>query len=374
LAAVARPGDTIARFGGDEFVVLCENLPRPEAVVGIADRIAAALDEPFQIGGTEALFITASIGIALTTGKRTSAEALTRDADAAMYRAKEQGRARFQLFDAELRHRVIERMESENAIRWAIERHELRVHYQPVVELSGGEVVGFEALVRWQHPERGLLGAESLIPYALESTLIVAIGDFVLDAACRQLAAWATGHEKRRPVWISVNVAARQLADHGFLERVQSCLRLAGPAAERLHLEITEATLIAEGTSSARRIAELDELGVRLVLDDFGTGYSALSYLQRFPLDAIKIDRSFISHLPEGRPQRALVGGIVSIAHALGLTIVAEGIETTAQADVARELGCELAQGFLFGRPDGAEAARVLIEPEPAATGHSGHG
>jgi EAL domain-containing protein (putative c-di-GMP-specific phosphodiesterase class I) len=290
-----------------------------------------------------------------------------------MYRAKEQGRARFQLFDADLRHRVIERMQTENAIRWAIERQELRVHYQPVVELDGGEIVGFEALLRWEHPERGLLGADSLIPYAEESSLIVAIGDFVLDAACRQLAAWTANGDRRRPVWISVNVAARQLADHGFLERVQQCLELAGPAAERLHLELTEASLIAEGTSSARRIAELDRLGVRLVLDDFGTGYSALSYLQRFPLDAIKIDRTFISHLPEARPQRALVGGIVSIAHAFGLTIVAEGVETAAQAEVARELGCELAQGFLFGRADTAEAACRLLEPLQTAAGTPGN-
>jgi Amt family ammonium transporter len=329
------------------------------------------LDEPFELAGGDTVFITASVGIALTTANRTTAEALTRDADAAMYRAKEQGRARYQLFDATLRREVLERMQTEIAIRWAIERDELRLHYQPLVSLKNGGVVGFEALLRWEHPERGLLRADSVIPYVEDSALIIPIGEFVLEQAVRQLTSWVAADDA---IWMTVNVAGRQLADPGFAARVGELLRESGLPADRLHLEITEATLVSEATGAATTIAQLAALGVGLVLDDFGTGYSALSYVQRFPLHAIKVDKSFVGRLARDKTQRAILGGIVNIAHAVGLRTVAEGVETKAQADIARELGCDLAQGFLFGKPTSADEAQSLIglRPESRLRGSRG--
>ncbi len=359
LTPLARTDDTLARFGGDEFVLLCEDLQRMETAGEIAERIGRSLEEPFHLGD-DAVFVTASIGIAMPTHEQTSGESLIRDADAAMYRAKDQGRSRYELFDAALRQTVVERMHTETSLRWALERDELRVHYQPLIGLEGGALVGFEALVRWQHPERGLLPPGAFIPHAERSALIVAIGEFVLRRACQQLTEWSAETDDRS-LSMSVNVAARQLGDPHFGDLVARVLEETGLAPERLRLEITERSLVEETAASTDMIACLKQLGVQLVLDDFGTGYSALGYIQRFPLNSIKLDRSFIRRLADDETQRTLVGGIVSIAHALGLTTVAEGIETEAQADAARGLGCDLAQGYLFARPEDAETATRLV-------------
>jgi diguanylate cyclase (GGDEF)-like protein len=369
LSAFVRPTDTLARFGGDEFVLVCEVIDRAEAAVEIARRIGQALRAPFALDG-DRVFVTASIGIALSD-RRSSAEDLLRDADAAMYRAKETGRSRYELFDAHLRRQVVERMRLQTALQWAVERNELRVHYQPLVALGDGRILGFEALARWQHPERGLLSAGAFIPIAEDSGLIALIGASVLRDACAQLARWRCGAVAGDRPTVSVNVAARQLADPGFAALVGELLAEHGLEPGALRLEITETMLVEESAASQATIGALAAMGVPLVLDDFGTGYSALGSIKRFPLAALKLDRSFAQGLVDDAAQQSLVGGIVSIGHALGLDIVAEGIETEHQAAVARALGCDVAQGYLFARPADAAAATDLLV---VRNGRAAHG
>jgi diguanylate cyclase (GGDEF)-like protein len=351
LRKLVRSGDTIARFGGDEFIVLCDELETGDAAAELATRFGDALHEPFTLG-EDTVFVTASIGIALPSRERTTADALIRDADAAMYLAKEHGRAGYEFFDATLRRRAVERMRMETAMRWALERSELFVRYQPIVDLADGRVVALEALVRWQDPERGMTMPDDFIPLCEATGLIVPLGTFVLQEACLQLGRWIASGVATDDLCVNINIAARQLADPNFPDLVAAAIDAAGIDPHRVALEITETSIVEQGNRVADTIVRLQELGVRLVLDDFGTGYSSLSYIQRFPLDSIKLDRSFVRDLETNETQRALVAGITSIAHALGLQTVVEGIETTAQADIARELGCGLAQGFLFSHAE----------------------
>jgi diguanylate cyclase (GGDEF)-like protein len=360
LRQLVRSGDTIARFGGDEFIVLCDELETGDAAAELATRFGNALDEPFTLGD-DTVFVTASIGIALPNRERTTADALLRDADAAMYLAKEHGRARYEFFDATLRRRALERMRTETAMRWALERNELFVRYQPIVDLTDGQVVALEALVRWQDPERGLTMPDEFIPLCEATGLIVPLGAFVLREACAQLGRWIADGIATDDLCVNVNIAARQLTDPQFPDLVAAAIESSGIEARRLALEITETSIVEQGNRVGDTITRLQELGVRLVLDDFGTGYSSLSYIQRFPLDSIKLDRSFVQDLETDETQRALVAGITSIAHALGLQTVVEGIETQAQANIARDLGCGLAQGFLFSHAEDPDVlARYL--------------
>jgi diguanylate cyclase (GGDEF)-like protein len=368
LRTLVRSGDSIARFGGDEFIVLIDEMQRVEEAAELAHRLGAMLDEPFTLGG-DTVFVTASIGIAVPSRERTTADALLRDADAAMYLAKEHGRAGFEFFDATLRRRAVERMRTETALRWALEREEIRVYYQPVVDLRDGRVVAVEALARWQHPDRGLLLPDVFIPLCEESGLIVPMGKLVLEQACQQLAAWARHGVGADDLVMNVNISARQLADPNCSAIVSKALRSAGLEPHRLALEITESSLVDQGPRVAETIAQLQTLGVRLVLDDFGTGYSSLSYIQRFPLDSIKLDMTFVSTLVEDPTQQALVGGIISIAHALGLQTVLEGVETRQQAGAARDLGCGLAQGWLFAQAGSAEVTEALLRNTPVLSG-----
>ena len=350
LHDAVRPSDTVARLGGDEFLVVCEGLDGVREAMIVAERVAHAITQPIVLAQGEH-FITASIGIALAEHADADPEGLLRDADAAMYRAKERGRGRYELFDDKLRTRVLRRLRTETELRRALEHDELRVVYQPVVEVDSGDVAAVEALVRWEHPERGLLHPVDFIPVAEDAGLIGALGDWVLSAACRDAAAWQARFEREEPLLLCVNASARQLANAAFPARVADLMARHGLAPGSLALEITESVLMEEAHAPVTVLASLREYGLRLLLDDFGTGYSSLAYLKRFPLDVLKIDRSFIAGLGRDEEDSAIVAAIVRMARTLGLAVVAEGVERPEQLEQLRELGCERAQGRLIAGP-----------------------
>jgi diguanylate cyclase (GGDEF)-like protein len=345
-----RKEDTVARLGGDEFVVLCEDLRHEREAVELAERLQRIMLRPFDIQEQEHL-ITASIGIAIARPGDSDAEALLQEADAAMYKAKGAGRARHELFSEAMRDHVIERMRVERALGKALEDGSLSLHYQPIVSLDGRRAEGVEAFVRWEDPERGIQRPADFLPIAEESTLILRIGEWVLREACRQAAEWRaqSGYEHMLP--ISVNLATRQLADEGLPATVRRALEEASLDPSDLRLEITESALLENADVPARALVELRRLGVGVLLDDFGTGYSSLSQLQQFPVDVLKIDSSFVGHLGDEPQAAAMVQAIVGMGHSLGLTIVAEGIETDTQAAEALRLGCDSGQGYWFARP-----------------------
>jgi diguanylate cyclase (GGDEF)-like protein/PAS domain S-box-containing protein len=358
LDGVLRPDDTVARFGGDEFTILCEDVAGELEAVAIAQRVVELFDEPFELEGSE-VFLSTSIGIALAEPGKARPDDLIRDADAAMYRAKERGKARYELFDKAMRAHALERLAVENALRRAVEHDELRLHYQPEIDLCSGEIVGFEALVRWQHPERGLVPPGDFVPLAEETGLIVPIGTWVLREACREAKRWrdSSGH----PMGVSVNVSARQLAQPDFVDLVSCVLAETETPRGTLCLEITESAVIERGMATVAMLRSLRDLGVKLAIDDFGTGYSSLGHLRRFPIDILKLDRSFVSGLGQGSQDASIAAAVISLAHALELTTVAEGIETTEQLDVLRGLGSDIGQGFLFARPLPPDEAAALI-------------
>ncbi|HVW35041.1 MAG TPA: EAL domain-containing protein, partial [Acidimicrobiia bacterium] len=358
LRAAVRPADTVGRLAGDEFVVVCEDLSDREAL-DVAERLAAAVAQPILLGGRESV-LTASIGIA--HGEPDArAEDMLRDSDVAMYRAKERGRSRIELFDAEMRRRMLDRLETERSLRTAIANGELRLHYQPIVAVDGWTVVAAEALVRWEHPERGTVHPAGFVPLAEESGLILPLGAWVLGEACRQLAEWrAAGRPELR---VTVNLSARQFADPGLIDVVAEALARAGLPPDALWLEITESVLMEEVEATADTLLALKRLGVRLSVDDFGTGYSSLSYLKRFPVDVLKIDRSFIDGLGTDPEDGAIVLAIMSLAHALRLDVVAEGVEHFHQLEALHHLGCTAVQGYLLGRPGPAGSLPLLAPP-----------
>jgi diguanylate cyclase (GGDEF)-like protein/PAS domain S-box-containing protein len=351
LRAAVRPGDTVGRFGGDEFVVLCEDVADEAMARVIADRLAGAFTAPFRAGVDEHM-LGASIGVALMDGGdgAPDADALLRDADAAMYRAKEAGRSRIEVFDIGMRAWAVDRLRTEAALRRALEGDELEVHYQPIVDLTDGSIAAVEALVRWRHPERGLLGPDAFVGVAEDSGLIVPLGRRVLELACAQGAAWATARGPGRAVLpVHVNLSPRQLHDHGLVETIEATLARHGAVPATLALEITEGTLIDRGPDRLALLERLRDLGVALVLDDFGTGWSSLARLAELPIGGLKVDRSFVADLAgNGGP---IVDAILRLARAFALPVVAEGIETVAQRDALRDLDCTLGQGFLFARP-----------------------
>jgi diguanylate cyclase (GGDEF)-like protein/PAS domain S-box-containing protein len=366
LAAVAprltrtlRAGDTVARFGGDEFGILVEDIETERDATRAAERVAAALAAPFLLRGRE-LFVSATIGIAIGDGEEPP-EALIRDSDLAMYRSKERGRGRYEIFDEVMRARAVQHLRTETDLRRALERAEFRVHYQPVVSLATGRITTLEALVRWEHPERGLVPPGEFIGLAEDSGVIVEIGQWVLESACRQVARWHRDSPDSRPIGISVNVSARQLADPTFPDLVRRALRETDLEPACLSLEVTESALIDEEDIAAGAFDRLEGLGVGLVLDDFGTGFSSLGYLRRLPFHTLKLDRSFISTLGSGAGDEAIVGGVASIAAALGMGVVAEGVETRAQLELVRSLGCQYAQGYLFAKPVPADDVGALL-------------
>jgi diguanylate cyclase (GGDEF)-like protein/PAS domain S-box-containing protein len=359
LSDAVRPADTVGRFGGDEFVVLCEDVVDEPMALRIAGRLARVFAEPFSLEGDDVHLASASIGVVLRDGAQDDPEELLRDADAAMYRAKERGRSRVELFDSGMRARAIGRLQTEGDLRRALDRDELRVVYQPIVTLGDGAIRGFEALVRWQHPERGLLAPAQFIPVAEESGMIVALGRVVLEEACRQAVRWAAEHG---PVPIHVNLSARQVADPNLVDSVAHVLRTTGVAPSSLVLELTETSLLERSHSPADTLARLKGLGISLILDDFGTGYSSLSYLQQFPLSGLKIDRSFVAALGAANGDGAIVDAILRMARALDLEVVAEGLETEQHLETLRGLGCRYGQGYLFSRPVNVATASALLE------------
>jgi diguanylate cyclase (GGDEF)-like protein/PAS domain S-box-containing protein len=364
LAIALRPGDTVARFGGDEFVVLCEDLLSPQDAVAIAERIDQAITGPFIIDDTE-IFVGVSIGIALPDDADAEPETLIRDADAAMYRAKDRGRARWEMFDNAMRASAVDRLDIENALRRALERRELRVFYQPMIDLRTGRIDGVEALLRWEHPERGLLLPGDFITVAEETGLIVPIGTWVLDQACRQVQRWHASNERATPLRVSVNISGRQLGHARLVEDVAAALADTGIDPADVELEITESVLMDDVEMSSETLGRLHALGVKLAVDDFGTGYSSLSYLRRFPVDLLKVDRSFVDGLGTDPSDSAIVTAIITLAHTLGLSAVAEGVESALQLAELRRLDCDRGQGYFMARPAGGHEIGEMLAQAP---------
>jgi diguanylate cyclase (GGDEF)-like protein/PAS domain S-box-containing protein len=351
LRRMLRPTDTVARFGGDEFTILCEEVDTPADVKALAERVLEEIERPVLLAEGE-VFVTASIGIACSEHREETPETLVRDADTAMYRAKENGRRRAEFFDERARARTLEHLHTGNALHRALERGEFELHYQPILELETGRISGFEALIRWRHPERGLIAPIEFIGLAEETGLVVPIGTWVLETACSQVAAWqARETDGRRPLTVSANLSPRQLAEPTFPDQISDVLRRTGIRPGTLWLEITETTLMHDTESATSVLRALRSLGVHLAVDDFGTGYSSLSHLKRFPIEALKIDQGFVDGLGRDPEDTAIVAAVVSLAHALGLSSTAEGVEDPRQLAELRTLGCEHAQGNLFAEP-----------------------
>jgi len=364
LRSVVRPGDTIARFGGDEFVVLCEDLETREDAVAVAERVNSVVSGPFEVDESE-VFVGVSIGIAFPDDVTAEPGTLIRDADAAMYRAKERGRARWEVFDNAMRASAVDRLDIENALRRAQERRELRVFYQPIISLTTGAIEGIEALIRWEHPERGLLLPDDFIHVAEETGLIVPMGAWVLDQACRQVMRWQASIPALDPLRLSVNLSGRQLGHPSLVNDVRAIISDTHINPSQVELEITESVLMDDVEMSEDTLGQLKRLGVKLVVDDFGTGYSSLSYLRRFPVDVLKVDRSFVDGLGSDPSDSAIVTAIVTLAHTLGLSAIAEGVETSRQLTELRRLRCDMAQGYLMARPATGHDAGELLARKP---------
>ncbi|HVF87131.1 MAG TPA: EAL domain-containing protein [Pyrinomonadaceae bacterium] len=354
--------DTVARLGGDEFAVLLDGIEDSSDAVRVAERLQKALRQPLNLGGHE-VFTSASIGIALSSTGYEQPEEVVRDADTAMYRAKALGKARHEIFDTEMHARAVTLLRLENDLRRAVERDEFCVYYQPIISLDGGGIYGFEALVRWQHPERGLVAPSQFITVAEETGLIIPIGRWVLREACRQMRQWQKQFPSVRSLTLSVNLSGKQLTQPDLVAQVKQILRESDFDPRLLQLEITESAVIENTRTVTEMLLQLRDLGLRLSMDDFGTGYSSLSYLHRFPINTIKIDRSFINSR-EGGDENEIVRTIIMLARSMGMNVVAEGVETQDQLSYLKSLDCEYGQGFLFSRPVHAGAVEQMLQPE----------
>jgi diguanylate cyclase (GGDEF)-like protein/PAS domain S-box-containing protein len=349
-----RPGETAARLGGDEFAVLLPEVAGVKDATDAATRLLATFQSPFSVAGKE-IVVQASVGIASPGAGAVDSGELVRDADAAMYAAKAAGRGGYAVFEREMHARAVRNLKLDAELRQALSEGGLVLHYQPEVTLEGRDVVGFEALVRWKHPERGLVGPDEFIGRAEETGLIVALGEVVVEAACRQMAEWAAAIPD--PPYVGVNLSARQLVQKGLAGAVEDVLERTGANPARLVVEVTENAILTDTAAARRNLDRLRALGVRVALDDFGTGYSSLDHLRTFPIDFVKIDRTFVSDLGSKRPgarhsqDRPVVAAIIALTESLGITSVAEGVETEEQASALAEMGCRVAQGFLFCRP-----------------------
>jgi diguanylate cyclase (GGDEF)-like protein len=351
---------TLARLGGDEFTVLLAGVRNAVDAGCVAERLVAAVSKPFELEGREVV-ATISVGIVMADARYQSAEEMVRDADTAMYRAKDRGRARCEIYDTSMRAAAEARLRIESDLRRAIARQEFQLHYQPIVMLSDQQLCGFEALVRWQHPERGLVPPDGFIPIAEETGLILPIGLWVLREACRQMRAWDREFPERADLAINVNLSARQCLDPALVSQVAEVLAETGLEPRRLKLEITESLIVERSAEVIEVLKALRELGVQLGLDDFGMGYSALSYLQRLPVQTLKIDRSFVSGIAEDNNVE-IVRAILSLASGLSMNVTAEGVETADQAARLKDLSCEFGQGYFFDRPLSADRARDLLQ------------
>jgi diguanylate cyclase (GGDEF)-like protein len=363
-----RQGDTLTRLGGDEFAILADDIRDVNDATLLAERVRDDLKAPFNLAGHE-VFATASIGIALGTRDRQQPEDLLRDADTAMYRAKALGKERHVVFDQAMHTSVVERLRLETDLRRALERREFQVHYQPVCDLGTGRIAGFEALLRWEHAERGWTSPALFVPVAEETGLILPIGLWVLRAACQQLHEWQSRDVEHASLMMSVNISGKQLMETNIVEQIDQVLRETGVAPEHLKLEITESVIMEHPPSAADVLTQLKRRGIQLSLDDFGTGYSSLSYLHRFPLDVLKVDRSFVSRLDGEDGDPVIVQTIVALAHNLGMQVIAEGVESEGQVERLRAMGCQYGQGYYFSPPvDGESAGALLGAREPAVS------
>jgi diguanylate cyclase len=365
IRGCVRTADTAARLGGDEFAVLLEDLTGPDDAAAVAERLLEALTTPFVIGGRDTT-VAASIGIALNT-RSDDTESLLRSADVAMYSVKASGRARYDFYASEMLDSVLARVELGQQLRLALDNGEFVLHYQPILEMASGAVSGVEALIRWEHPTRGLLAPVDFLDVAEDTGAIVAIGNWVLEEACRQAQAWNNQRPESR-IRMSVNLSPTQVLSTGILDSVRSALESSGLDPSLLVLELTEAVMIRDIELAATRLRQLKELGVFLAIDDFGTGYSSLSYLRQLPFDVLKIDKEFIDGLNHSPGESALAAGILGLAGTLEMISVAEGVEDADQVGTLRDLGCQYAQGYLFSRPLPAAAIEAFLSSHSAAT------
>jgi len=355
-----RPGDIVARLGGDEFAVLIERAERERDTIMLAERLMEALKRPFLLGSIE-IVASASIGITFSAFGYDSGEEVLRDADTAMYRAKAQGRAGYALFDTALHTAVSDRLRLEGELRHAIEHRQLTVAYQPLFDLTAGRLIGFEALVRWNHPALGMLDPMAFLPMAEETGLMLRLSDFVLHCACQQLRQWQSSAPALTALTMSVNVSANDLSNPAFVAQVGRALVEAGLSPAHLTLELTENILMSSIEGARDTLDQLRQLGVQLAVDDFGTGYSSLSQLARLPINSLKIDRSFIGQLHSGPNELAVVQAIIQLGQTLQKTVVAEGIESAAQMALLRDMGCVQGQGFHLATPMTAQAVAELL-------------
>jgi diguanylate cyclase (GGDEF)-like protein len=364
LRKLLRPGDVLGRFGGDEFVVLLENVSSASDATPVAERLLDDLRRPFRIGDST-VFLTVSVGVAVSHGGRDSAEVLLRNADAAMYQAKDRGRSRIEVYDAGLPERAARRLQIEGDLHRALDDAQFVLYWQPKVELATGRIVSAEALLRWHHPERGLILPAEFISITEELELIDRIGEWVLGDAIRQRSQWEEEHGDEAPWSIAVNVSALQLSGPKAVDAVARVLGRWRWAPDRLVLELTESVLMDEVTDAHVMLDRLKELGVKLAIDDFGTGYSSLSYLHRFPVDQVKLDRAFVANLDAEGEGSPIARAVINMAHALDISVTAEGVETEEQLQGLRRLACDRAQGFLFARPMPATEFSALLRTKP---------
>jgi diguanylate cyclase (GGDEF)-like protein/PAS domain S-box-containing protein len=357
-----RPGDTVARLGGDEFTILIEDYTDEKEAVQVAERVQKELSTPFNLSGRE-VFTTVSMGIAPSSTGYERAEDILRDADTAMYRAKSLGKARYEVFDKAMHARAINLLQLETDLRRACERQEFLIHYQPIVALENFRLRGFEALVRWQHPERGFISPMDFIPVAEETGMIAYIGEFVLREACRQMQRWQKMFPLDHPLFISVNLSSKQFSQTTLIKDIANTLQETGVRPQSVKLEITESVVMENIETATEMLRQMRALGVQLAIDDFGTGYSSLSYLHRFPIDTLKIDRSFVTRMTENSENMEIVRTIIVLAQNLGMDVVAEGVETNEQLVQLQKLCCENGQGYYFSKPvDHVGAEKIIAE------------
>jgi diguanylate cyclase (GGDEF)-like protein len=370
LQACLRPQDTVARLGGDEFTILIEDITKMADAIRVAERVKEGLRAPFTLAGQEVV-ITTSIGIALSGagfGQHDPGE-LMRDADMAMYKAKHKGKARHEIFDTDMNGRTLEYLKLEADLRQAIKRREFKVYYQPQVEIVSGRIIGLEALVRWDHPQRGLVFPHEFIPLAEETRLILPIGQQVLEEACLKARRWHEQYPHDQPVSVAVNLSTRQFQDPELVEKVTQVLERTKLEPHHLQLEITESVMMEDIQAATATLQELRYLGVQVAIDDFGTGYSSLTYLKHFPVEVLKIDKSFVDRMVEDPRDAAIIMAITMLARTLGMRVVAEGVETAEQLVQLRRFGCDRAQGFFFSQPRPSEAVAVLLAERSATDG-----
>ncbi|MFL6337180.1 MAG: putative bifunctional diguanylate cyclase/phosphodiesterase [Pyrinomonadaceae bacterium] len=355
-----RPGDTVARLGGDEFTVLVEDITDEAESIQVAERVQKELSIPFNLSGRE-VFTTVSMGIAPSDTGYERAEDILRDADTAMYRAKSLGKARYEIFDKAMHARAINLLQMETDMRRALERDEFILHYQPIVALENFRLRGFEALVRWQHPERGFISPMDFIPVAEETGMIIPLGEWVMREACRQMNAWQRMFPLEHPLFITVNLSSKQFSQNALISTFAMILQETKVKPQSVKLEITESVVMENIDTATEMLRQLRGLGVQLAIDDFGTGYSSLSYLHRFPIDTLKIDRSFVTRMSENNENTEIVRTIIVLAQNLGMDVVAEGVETNEQLVLLQKLGCENGQGYFFSKPVNSDGAEKII-------------